>query len=174
MEEIRRFNPRLHLMGSGMLSTLEQDVETLLPLLAEIHEPEIADLGTGSGFPAIPFKILHPATQTVLIERSGKKCTFLRHVSDRLRMDGLEIIEADPMKQPIHRFEAVMSRAFSPVSLLEKVLSRILKDNGRFYYLYTGDNEPGLGTRFKRVRTLAGNSLRLGIYIMEPPVLTAA
>ncbi len=174
MEEIRRFNPRLHLMGKGMLSNLEQDVKELLPLLAEIHEPEMADLGTGSGFPAIPFKILHPGARTVLIERSGKKCTFLRHMSERLEMEGLEIVEADPLVQSIGRFDAVMSRAFSPVSLLEKALFRILRDNGRFYYLYTGNSEPDLGPRFRRARTLSGSTLRLGIYILEAPLLTAA
>jgi 16S rRNA (guanine527-N7)-methyltransferase len=173
IEEIRRFNPVLHLMGTGMLTTLEQDVEALLPLLEEIHEQEMADLGTGAGFPAIPFKILHPETRIVLIERSGKKCTFLRHLSDKLQLDGLEIMEADPMKQDIGRFEAAISRAFSPAASLEKIVSRILKGSGRFYYLYAGNNKPELGQRFKEMHLLSHNTLHLAVYEMQPE-LTAA
>lgn len=164
IEEIRRFNPILHLMGSGMISSLEQEVDNLLPLLSEINEPEIADLGSGSGLPAIPFKVLHPETRVVLIERSGKKCTFLRHMLDQLHMDGLEIKEADPLKKCIGGFDAVIARAFSPASSLEKALSGILNDNGRFYYLYTENNEPELGSRFQRRELISRNPLRLGIY----------
>jgi 16S rRNA (guanine527-N7)-methyltransferase len=168
IEEIRRFNPILHLMGTGMITTLEQDVDVLLPLLRTIHEPEIADLGTGSGFPAIPFKVLHPEARVVLIERSGKKCTFLRHLADQLNMAGLEIREADPLKKDIGRFGAVMARAFSPVASLEKILTRILKSNGKFYYFFTGDNEPQLGMKFKRMALTSRNPLNLCVYTFEP------
>jgi 16S rRNA (guanine527-N7)-methyltransferase len=150
IKELKRFNPTLHLVGSGMVSTLEQDVEALLSLLRNIHEPEIADIGSGSGLPAIPLKVLHPESHVLLIERSGKKCTFLRHAIDLLDMEGIALIEADPLKSDIGRFDAVMSRSFSPLSTLEKVIYKILKDNGRFYYLFTGDNLPELSPRFRR------------------------
>ncbi|MCU0962761.1 MAG: class I SAM-dependent methyltransferase, partial [Pirellulaceae bacterium] len=63
VREIERFNPRLHLMGPAMLQGLEGELQVMLPLLERIDEPEVADLGSGSGLPAIPFKILHPGTR---------------------------------------------------------------------------------------------------------------
>jgi 16S rRNA (guanine527-N7)-methyltransferase len=172
IREIERFNPTLHLVGSGMVSTLEQEVATTLPLLEHIREPEIADIGSGSGLPAIPFKILHPESRVVLIERSRKKCTFLRHVADILGMEGLEIMEADILKTDTGKFDAVLSRSFSPLSDLEKAVIRILKDNGRFYYLFTGKNSPELGPRFHRNRRIS-QEYREFILNMEEFTLSA-
>ena len=148
--ELKRFNPTLHLVGLGMAPALEHDVEALLPLLRDIHEPEIADIGSGSGLPAIPLKVLHPESHVVLIERSGKKCTFLRHVIDLLGMEGIDLIEADLLKSDTRKFNAVLARSFSPLSTLETAVRRILNENGRFYYLFTGNNFPELGPGFHR------------------------
>jgi 16S rRNA (guanine527-N7)-methyltransferase len=138
-----------------MVHTLDQDVQAMLPLLREIHEQKIADIGSGSGLPAIPLKIIHPESQVVLIERSGKKCTFLRHVIDLLGMEGLDLIEADLLKSDIRKFDAVLARSFSPISTLQQAVSRILGENGRFYYLFTGNNSPDLGPQFRRDQVIS-------------------
>ncbi|HPS93811.1 MAG TPA: class I SAM-dependent methyltransferase, partial [Deltaproteobacteria bacterium] len=52
IRELKRYNSLLHLVGSGMISTIQQDVEEMLPLLERISEPVIADIGSGSGLPA--------------------------------------------------------------------------------------------------------------------------
>jgi 16S rRNA G527 N7-methylase RsmG len=67
IRELRRFNPRLHLMGPAMLEGIEGELQAMLPLLGSIREPEIADLGSGSGLPAIPYKALHPQAKVFLI-----------------------------------------------------------------------------------------------------------
>jgi 16S rRNA (guanine527-N7)-methyltransferase len=53
----------------------------------------IADIGSGAGFPGIPMKIVRPEIRLYLIEPSGKKAAFLRHITRQLHMDNTEIIE---------------------------------------------------------------------------------
>jgi 16S rRNA (guanine527-N7)-methyltransferase len=53
----------------------------------------IADIGSGAGFPGIPIKIVRPEIRMYLIEPSGKKAAFLRHIARQLQMDNIEIIE---------------------------------------------------------------------------------
>jgi 16S rRNA G527 N7-methylase RsmG len=158
IREIERFNPRLHLMGPAMLQGLEGELQVMIPLLEVIDEPEVADLGSGSGLPAIPFKILHPGTRVVLIERSAGKSTFLRHVVQALGLDGAEVLALDPLRAPAGPFDAVLARSFSPLESLEQVCLKILRDQGRLYYLFTGDL-PRLGECFRLDRTTSQASV---------------
>jgi 16S rRNA (guanine(527)-N(7))-methyltransferase RsmG len=172
IRELRHFNKTLHLVGSGMLPGIEKDVENMMPLLESIVEPIIADIGSGSGLPAIPYKILHPQAHVKLIERSTKKCTFLKHVIELLGMEGLELVEADPLITDIGRFDAVLARAFSPVSTLKKTVLRVLEENGRFYYLFTGGSLPEMGHQFVLSEVISrqchGYVLNLAIF-RHPP-----
>lgn len=147
LEELKRFNPRLHLMGPAMLEGIEGELRVMMPLLRSIQEPEIADLGSGSGLPAIPYKILHPQAKVFLIERSVKKCTFLRHAVETLGLSGIEIIPQDPLYVEHLGFNAVLARSFSPIGTLVKVSRKILREGGRLYYLFTG-HAPSLGAGF--------------------------
>jgi len=148
IRELSRFNPRLHLMGPAMLEGIEGELQAMLPLLGSIREPEIADLGSGSGLPAIPYKALPPQAKVFVIERSVRKCTFLRHAVETLGLSGVEIISQDPLYADHPGFGAVLARSFSPISTLEKVCTRILRNEGRLYYLFTG-KPPALGAGFR-------------------------
>jgi len=53
----------------------------------------VADIGSGAGFPGIPIKIIRPEIAMYLIEPSGKKAAFLRHITRQLKIKGIEIIE---------------------------------------------------------------------------------
>ena len=54
----------------------------------------VADLGSGAGFPGIPLSIVEPARHFALIESTGKKCDFLRHVAGELGLANIEIVQA--------------------------------------------------------------------------------
>jgi 16S rRNA (guanine527-N7)-methyltransferase len=49
--------------------------------------PDVLDLGSGAGFPAIPLKILNPNVTITLIEAQQRKATFLREVLRALHLD---------------------------------------------------------------------------------------
>jgi 16S rRNA G527 N7-methylase RsmG len=141
-QEVRRYNRRLHLVSAAMEKSLEPQARDAMEMMHHIPEKEIADLGSGSGILGIPFKIMIPGSSVSLIERAQKKCIFLRHVIDLLSLKDMDVIEADPIKEPIRRFEALMSRSFSPRENLTAAAAGCLSSPGRFYYFSTGESEP--------------------------------
>jgi 16S rRNA (guanine527-N7)-methyltransferase len=56
-------------------------------------EMRVADIGSGAGFPGIPLKIIRPDMEMYLIEPSGKKSAFLRHIIRHLKLRNIEVIE---------------------------------------------------------------------------------
>lgn len=137
INEVRRYNQRLHLIGPGLLSDLPAHVQACLPLLAHIQAPEIADLGSGSGLPGIPYALMHPDARIYLIERTRDKCVFLRHVVDLLGLRQVTVLETDPLRKEAGVYAALMARAFSPKRDLDRALRRLLVPGGRFYALGT-------------------------------------
>ncbi len=137
IREIRRYNQTLNLVGQGMLARLEDEVHACMILLERIHEPALADLGSGAGLPGIPYAVLHPDSQVFLIERGQKKCLFLKHVVDLLGLEHVRVLDADPLRDTMGPFAAVIARAFSPKAALSDAVSRLLSIPGRFYYLGT-------------------------------------
>jgi 16S rRNA (guanine(527)-N(7))-methyltransferase RsmG len=171
IRELRRYNGKLHLMGPSMLTGIEDELEVMLPLLMNIEEPVLADLGSGSGMPAIPYKILHPDSHICLIERSVKKCTFLQHVVESLNLSGVEILPNDPCHDDVGHFDALLARSFSPLSTLADVCLKILNPGGRLYYLFTS-GRPELAQPFEFARIIsqgsAIHSLNLAIFNRLP------
>jgi 16S rRNA (guanine(527)-N(7))-methyltransferase RsmG len=157
IRELRRYNGKLHLMGPSMLKGIEDELEVMLPLLMRIEEPVLADLGSGSGLPAIPYKILHPHSHICLIERSVKKCTFLQHVIELLNLTDIEIFPNDPFHDDVGQFNAVLARSFSPLSTLVDVCLKILKPEGKLYYLFTFST-PELSQPFELVDIISQKS----------------
>ncbi len=142
IEELKRYNPLLNLVSASMVADIEEHVENTMELLVHIQEPAIADIGSGSGLPAIPFKIMYPKSHVVMIERAEKKCVFLRHMLDVLNLEHFELIEADPLVRKTGPFVALMSRAFSPRKTLEEIVLKTAAPSARFHYLSTVRENP--------------------------------
>ena len=142
IEELKQYNPLLNLVSTSMVADIEDHIENTMELLVHIQEPSIADVGSGSGLPAIPYKIMNPESHVVMIERAEKKCVFLRHMLDVLNLEHFELIEADPLVSETGPFSALMSRAFSPRKTLERIVLKTAAPAARFYYLSTGRENP--------------------------------
>ena len=66
-------------------------LDSILPAKFLPESGNALDIGTGAGFPGIPLKIVNPALQTVLLDSSRKKVSFLAAVTAAL---GLKDIRA--------------------------------------------------------------------------------
>jgi len=142
IKELKKYNPLLNLVSKSMVIDIEEHIDNTMELLAHIKEPSIADLGSGSGLPAIPYKIMYPESSVVMIERAEKKCVFLRHMLDVLNLEDFGLIEADPLVSDAGPFAALMSRAFSPRNTLERLVLKTGAQATRFYYLSTVGENP--------------------------------
>ncbi len=62
---------------------------TLLPRTAQ---QDVFDVGSGAGFPGLPFKYWAPQLRLTLIEGHGKKATFLREVGRALHLSNYSVL----------------------------------------------------------------------------------
>lgn len=69
------------------------DSLTALPALGEPLPPDarVVDVGAGAGFPGLPLKLTCPGICLALVESTGKKATFLRHVVETLDLGSVEV-----------------------------------------------------------------------------------
>jgi 16S rRNA (guanine527-N7)-methyltransferase len=117
---------RLHLIDSiAVLPVMRRFMKTL--------SPQIADLGSGGGLPAIPIAILQPEWRLTLIEAVRKKTAFLQHVRGRLKLKNIEVlserVESVASQQPA-QFDAVISRAFTSLARFLELSLPLLKPGG--------------------------------------------
>ncbi|MEA2101969.1 MAG: RsmG family class I SAM-dependent methyltransferase [Thermodesulfobacteriota bacterium] len=168
IDEVHRYNKRLHLASPGMLCRMEEEAQRCMDLLEDVHEGMMVDLGSGSGLPAIPYKIMHPDAYLYMMERSEKRCAFLRHVIDLLGLERIEVMEDDPVRQPARRFDAIMTRAFSPRAELEGILKGILNPGGRFYYMGTNVSQGFCAEFFTKTTHRSTRGLYLETFEFRP------
>src|SRR5690349_10474973 len=97
-EELLEWNSRFNLTAikdpEEVLIKHFLDSLTLLEVIDQPNTPSmlrLLDIGTGPGFPGLPLKIAHPEWHVTLIEATGKKTTFLRHIVDVLHLQNVEI-----------------------------------------------------------------------------------
>jgi 16S rRNA (guanine527-N7)-methyltransferase len=117
---------RLHLIDSiAVLPVMRRFMKT--------PSPQIADLGSGGGLPAIPIAILQPEWRLTLIEAVRKKTAFLQHVRGRLKLKNIEVlserVESVASQQPA-QFDAVISRAFTSLARFLELSLPLLKPGG--------------------------------------------
>jgi 16S rRNA (guanine527-N7)-methyltransferase len=89
---------------------------TLLPAEAL----EIADVGSGAGFPGIPLAILRPECRVTLLESHQRKAVFLREATRDLSNVKVVASRAEDVQE---RFDWTTSRAVSPSDVVNLALS---------------------------------------------------
>lgn len=140
------WNERMNLVGptdeAGAVSRHLLDSLSALPVLDSIAPPEarIADIGSGAGLPGIPVALVRPSYRMTLVERSTKKCGFLRAVTHDLALENVSVVDRD-LGEIQNRWDVLMLRAVSEINAkLLEVLRRHLHRNG-VALLYKGRRE---------------------------------
>jgi 16S rRNA (guanine527-N7)-methyltransferase len=92
---------------------------------------EIVDLGSGAGFPGVILKILMDnnkiAGNITLIDKSPKKCKFLKDLSDKLGLT-LKIVNLKIENFKFNKISTVVSRAFKKTV---DTIDTLLKNNDK-------------------------------------------
>jgi len=92
----------------------------------------VADVGSGAGFPGLPLAIADPDRRYVLIESTGKKAKFLRHMVARLDLPNVEVV---PLRAESYRpkrpFDIVVARALGPLAEFVRVAGHLARRGGR-------------------------------------------
>jgi 16S rRNA (guanine527-N7)-methyltransferase len=100
-----------------------------LSIANSLQEGSLLDIGTGAGLPGLPLAIIRPDRAVTLVDGTGKKIRFIRHVGRTLGLKNIRAIHArvEELKD-LQPFSNISSRAFA--SLKQFVtLARPLADS---------------------------------------------
>ena len=115
-------------------------LDSILPLAhIEIKTgANIADVGTGAGFPGLPIKIIRDDINLTLIDSLNKRITFLNHLFKELELDNCQAVAAraeEYAKDHRESVDIVMARAVARLNILDELCLPLVKKNGYFLSL---------------------------------------
>ncbi len=96
----------------------------------------LIDVGSGAGFPGLPLKIARPDLRLTLLESTGKKTAFLRHLVDLLNLADVTILtaraeEAGHLPEHREQYDVAIARAVSALPVLAEYTLPLVKVGGR-------------------------------------------
>ncbi len=113
-------------------------VDSVSCVLAMRPQPtgRLADIGAGAGVPGLPLKIAFPRLQVTLIEATGKKAEFCRHVVEALELEGVEVIhgraeEVGHLAGHRQAYDWATARAVAQLPVVVEYLLPLLKLGGK-------------------------------------------
>jgi len=111
-------------------------------LLEHRHPRTAIDLGSGAGFPGVPFAMLAPEVQVTLIEAQQKKATFLRELVRVLDLKNVKVFDqrAESYQDTA---DLVMLRAVEKFEEVLKMAVRLVRPGGSVA-LMIGSSQVGL------------------------------
>lgn len=114
------WNARHNLVAKSTLPDLWRrhfwDSAQLMPLIPPAAR-NLADLGSGAGFPGLVLAAMLPSLSVTLHEATTKKCAFLRLAAERMGVP-VTIQNARLEDLPPSRFDVVTARALAPLPQL--------------------------------------------------------
>ncbi len=181
LDELVRWNARQNLtavidpMGIAVKHFL--DSLTLSPYLKGHTSTRVVDVGTGAGFPGVPLRIAHPSLRLTLVEATGKKADFCRHVVEGLGLKAVDVLHAraeDVARQAGHReaYDVAAARAVASLPVLLEYLLPLVRVGGRVL-AQKGENAPAEIQQAAHALDLLGGRL-LQIQPVELPGVAEA
>ena len=136
--ELKKWNKAYNLTGLKKDEdiVIKHFLDSLLYLKALPAGPiSVVDVGSGAGFPGIPIKIVRPEIKMYLVEPTGKKAVFLRHITKLVRLNDIYVIEKrieetnSQQDMPVPA-DAAITRALFDVRDFIKKASHIIREGG--------------------------------------------
>ena len=104
-----------------------------LVVLPHIDAKHLLDVGSGAGLPGIPLAICLPDLQVTVIDSNSKKVSFMRQAKAELGITNLEVLAGRVEDiAPTKKFEIIISRAFSDLSLFISLTRHLLDVQGKW------------------------------------------
>ena len=102
-----------------------------LSVLPYIKTSNLLDVGSGGGLPGVVLAIVKPELQVTTIDTVQKKAIFMRQAKAELGLSNLTVVHnrvENFNTEP--KFEAIISRAFSDLSLFTRLTGHLITENG--------------------------------------------
>lgn len=153
------------------------DSLTCLLVMRPPARGRVVDVGSGAGFPGLPLMIAQPEIRLTLVEATGKKAEFCRHVVRSLRLDAVEVIHARAEEvghMPGHRqaYDWAVARAVASMPVLVEYLLPFLRLGGRAV-VQKGESGPAEVQASEEALRLLGGQVRQLVSVELPGVAEA-
>jgi 16S rRNA (guanine527-N7)-methyltransferase len=94
----------------------------------------LLDVGTGAGLPGIVIAIVNPDIKVSLIDKVGKKITFIKRIIAELEIKNIETYhERVELLTSEEKYDGIISRAFSNMEVFIKSTKHLIKSQGVWY-----------------------------------------
>lgn len=107
----------------------------VLPSLETESPGGVIDVGSGAGFPGLPFKIFEPSIELTMLEANQKKVTFLRETVRAMALPGVTVSCARAEDYDGASAAVVTLRAVERFENILPVAARLVRPGGRFVLL---------------------------------------
>jgi 16S rRNA (guanine527-N7)-methyltransferase len=114
----------IHLADSLAALELDLDREAIL---------DVADIGSGAGFPGLPLAISRPLWNTYLLDSQSRKCGFISRALLATMTENAQVIcaRAEEWRAGMGGQDLVLARALAPQSVVLEYAAPLLRVGGR-------------------------------------------
>ena len=144
-------------------------VVSVLPAIST-YELNIADVGSGAGFPGVPLALTFPDLNLTTIDSVKKKTSFIQQLVANLHLKNCQTVlgrarELSRMPEFKERFDIVLARAVSDTASLIRECHQMLKKDGGSLILYktpksiASERSEGLSEAKKRNLTISESAV---------------
>jgi 16S rRNA (guanine527-N7)-methyltransferase len=140
LDELALWNQRFNLTAiTAPEAMITHHLLDSLSIQADLAGEEIADVGTGAGFPGLPLAVANPQRRFTLIDSSAKKIRFVAGTAQRMGLTNVTAVHArSEAFRPPAPLSTVVTRAFAPLPRLTELVAplcapgtRVLAMKGR-------------------------------------------
>jgi 16S rRNA (guanine527-N7)-methyltransferase len=138
-EELLKWNQHTNLTAidepEAVMVRHHLDSLSVLKVVTLERGMRVADVGTGAGFPGLPLHIAVDGVYTTLIEATGKKVNFCKHVAETLDLKRVVVLhsraeEAGHITHQRGKYDLVVARAVARLPILLEYLLPLAKVGG--------------------------------------------
>lgn len=122
----------------------------------------LADIGSGAGFPSIPLKICFPHLKVIIVDSLNKRIQFLKTLVDDLGLKDVECIHGraeDIARLPQHRdsYDLVTARAVARLNVLNEFCLPFVQTNGHFAAMKGAQSSDEIAEAANSLKLLKGS-----------------
>lgn len=123
------------------------------------YERTLCDVGSGAGFPSIPYAIVDEKIKVTIVDALNKRITFLNDLTKKLGLQNVEAIHAraeDFAKIKREAFDVVTARAVARLNVLAELCLPLTKVGGLFIAMKGSSGSDELKEAETAIKTLGG------------------
>ena len=118
----------------------------------------LCDVGSGAGFPSVPLAITNKNANVTIIDSLNKRVNFINNLAPELNLNNVKAIakRAEDAKEYRESFDYVTARAVARLNILLELCMPLVKLDGSFIAMKSGNIDEELDEAKKAIAILGG------------------